>query len=127
MDKKTVSGSAIAFLLCLCVIAPAWGDSFSFNSDKVLVVNGSRKVFPIGVTTPPPPTATTPTLKNAYQELRDGGVTFIRTGINTAWDSAGIALEKSYEDAAYAHGLRCQLYLRDLARSNTAATDAQLK
>src|SRR6266496_1855113 len=96
MVKKAGLKWISAVLAFVCIVATAaYGDSFSFNSDKVLLVNGTRKVFPIGLTTPPPPAATTPTLKNAYQELRDGGVTFIRTGINSTWDTTGLAIEKS--------------------------------
>ncbi len=103
-------------------------DSFSFDANGAMLMNGT-KIFPIGITIPPPPGSTTPTGKNAYQELSDGGVMFVRTGKNTTWDSDGLAIEKSYEDEAAAHGLHCQLWLRNLAQAQPGdtATEATLK
>src|SRR5436190_2920369 len=98
---------------------------FGYNADKVLVVDYTRKVFPIGFTVPPPPAALTPTGKNGIQELHDAGALFMRTGLNTSWDAAGLAIEQSYEDAAAKYGMFCQLWLRDLAESSTS--DATLK
>src|SRR5205814_5837891 len=76
---------------------------------------------------PPPPTAKTPTGKAAWQELHDGGVLFVRSGVNTAWDSTGIALEQQYQTTAAQYGLYCQCWLRNLATPTDAATQAQLK
>src|SRR5919197_3440477 len=77
------------------------------------VVDG-RKVFPLGVSLPPPVGGKTPEGKDAWKELKDGGVNFVRTG-RANWDAqqidAQIAAEKTLEDAAAAHGLLSWLWL----------------
>ena len=45
------------------------------------VVAGGKKVFPIGVSNPPPLGAKTPDGKDALAELAAGGVNFLRTGV----------------------------------------------
>jgi hypothetical protein len=112
----------LVLLMCL----PASAAHFSFDGNNVVMIDFSRKIFPIGLTLPPPPAAKTPTGKRAYKEFSDAGVLFMRTGISTQWDAAGIAVEKQYQDAAAKFGLYCQPWLRTLATSNSAATDAQL-
>src|SRR3954469_20252766 len=82
------------------------------------VVAGGKKIFPIGVSIPPPPGAKTADGKDALAELAAGGVNFLRTGIN-AWTAefldGQIAAERARLDGAAAHGLRCWLWLGELA------------
>ena len=82
------------------------------------VVAGSTKVFPIGVSIPPPPGAKTADGKDALAELAAGGVNFLRTGVS-GWAAelldGQIAAERARLDAAAAHGLRCWLWLGELA------------
>jgi hypothetical protein len=79
----------------------------------VLVVDGA-KVFPLGLSNPPPPGSKAPSGKDGLKELADGGASFIRTG-SGRWSLAGIeeqlAAERAVEDAAAANGLHCWLYL----------------
>jgi hypothetical protein len=82
----------------------------------VLVIDG-EKVFPLGVSNPPPLGSAAPSGKDAFEELADAGVSFIRTGRGT-WTRAQlddqIAAERALQDAAAAHGLHTWLYLGDV-------------
>jgi hypothetical protein len=79
----------------------------------VLQIDG-EKLFPLGLSNPPPLGGRTPDGKDALKELADGGASFIRTGRGD-WSLARIetqiAAEQALEDAAAAHGLHCWLYL----------------
>ena len=79
-------------------VEPATGD---------LLVNG-RRVFPIGLSDPPPITGVTPSGAQAWAEIAGAGVTFVRN--YTVWTAAGaaeqmISLEQEL-DAAAGHGLQ---------------------
>ncbi|HTL28289.1 MAG TPA: hypothetical protein VL282_03675, partial [Tepidisphaeraceae bacterium] len=97
-----------------------------FDTNMIINING-RKVFPIGLTLPPPPTALAPNGLPAWQELKNNGILFVRSGVNTAWDAAGIATEKQYQDTAAKYGLYCQCYLRSLGAPTTQSAKDQLK
>jgi hypothetical protein len=79
----------------------------------VLVIGG-QKVFPLGLSLPPPVGGKTPDGKDAWKEIRDGGASFVRTG-RADWNAnqidAQIAAEKKLEDAAAANGLHCWMWL----------------
>ena len=79
----------------------------------VLQVDG-QKVFPIGLSDPPPHDAQAPSGQHAFQELANGGATMIRTG-TPDWAPARInhqiATETAIQDAAAAHGLYCWMRL----------------
>ena len=49
------------------------------GSTGVLLVDG-QKVFPIGISDPPPSNGRAPSGEHAYQELANGGITMIRSG-----------------------------------------------
>ena len=77
-----------------------------------------QKVFPLGLSNPPPVGGTTPAGRGAFQELADGGASFIRTGRGN-WDPraarrSSSPTERAQLDAAAAHGLHCWLYLGDV-------------
>ena len=97
--------------------------SVTVDPTGALVVAG-KKVFPLGVSLPPPVGGKTPDGKDAWQELKNGGVSFVRTG-RANWDAqqidAQIAAEKTLEDAAAAHGLLSWLWLGDLPNLPTTA------
>lgn len=88
------------------------------------LVVGDRKVFPLGVSLPPPVGGKTPDGKDAWHELKNGGVSFVRTG-RANWDAqqidAQITAEQKLEDAAAAHGLLTWLWLGDLPNLPTTA------
>ena len=94
----------------------------------VLLVDG-QKVFPIGLSDPPPHDALAPSGQHAFQELANGGVTMIRTG-TPDWAlgriNHQIAAEKAIQDAAAAHGLHCWMRLGPVAELPGAAANAQL-
>ena len=94
----------------------------------VLLVDG-RKVFPIGLSDPPPLGALAPSGQPALQELANAGATMIRTG-TPDWALARInhqiAAEKAIQDAAAAHGLHCWMRLGPVANLPGAAANAQL-
>jgi hypothetical protein len=97
--------------------------SVTLDPTGALVVDG-QKVFPLGLSLPPPVGGKTPAGKDAWQELKAGGASFVRTGRAT-WDAqqidAQIASEKALEDAAAAHGLLSWLWLGDLPNLPTTA------
>ena len=99
----------------------------TIDTTGALVVDG-RKVFPLGVSLPPPVGGTTPDGKDAWQELKEGGVSFVRTG-RANWEAqeidAQIAAEQKIEDAAAAHGLLSWLWLGDLPNLPTTAGSAK--
>jgi hypothetical protein len=82
----------------------------------VLVIDG-KKVFPLGLSNPPPLGKQAPNGKEGLQEVASAGANFIRTG-RGKWTPAGIANEISDEldlqNAAADHGLHCWLYLGEV-------------
>ena len=82
----------------------------------VLIVDGEKR-FPLGLSNPPAPGKRTPTGKDAFKELADGGASFIRTGRGD-WSAEEydeqIAAERALEDAAAQAGLNCWLWLGEL-------------
>jgi hypothetical protein len=78
-----------------------------------LVVDGNR-LFPIGVSNPPPPDSKTPAGRNGLEEIAANGVHFGRTGIGT-WSAelldGQIAAQKELHATMASHGLRCWLWL----------------
>lgn len=77
----------------------------SFDQAGALVVDG-QKVFPINLTVIPPPDAKAPNGKHAYEEFREGGAWFMRTG-GPRWDAKTVETELRYQAAAAQHGMRC--------------------
>ena len=82
----------------------------------VLLIEG-KKVFPLGLSNPPPLGGKAPSGKDGLGELADAGASFIRTGRGD-WSLARIdeqvAAERAVEDAAAARGLHCWLYLGEV-------------
>jgi hypothetical protein len=81
----------------------------------VLHIDG-EKVFPLGLSNPPPLGVKAPDGADALEQRVDAGASFIRTGRGD-WSLAAIdaqlAAERALEDAAATHGLHCWLYLGD--------------
>ena len=78
-----------------------------------LLVAG-EKLFPIGLTKPPPPDSTTPAGRNGLEEVAVNGVNFVRTGIvdwSVEFADAQIAAQKTIHAAAAARGLYTWLWL----------------
>ena len=94
----------------------------------VLLVDG-QKVFPIGLSDPPPHDALAPSGEHAFRELANGGATMIRTG-TPHWAlnriNHQIAAETTIQDAAAAHGLQCWMRLGPIANLPGAAANQQL-
>jgi hypothetical protein len=82
-----------------------------------LVVAG-EKVFPIGLSNPPPPGSKTPAGRNGLEEVAANGVTFVRTGIQD-WNAelldGQIAAQRALHATAASHGLTCWLWLGTVA------------
>jgi hypothetical protein len=79
----------------------------------VLVVDG-EKVFPLGLSNPPPLGTKAPSGKEGLQEVAQVGVSVIRTGRgdwSLAKIDAQIAAERTLQDAAASRGLSCWLQL----------------
>jgi len=74
------------------------------------LVLGGQKVFPIGLSEAPQPDGQTPDGRNAWAEVADAGVNFVRSGLrewNLQQIDAQIAAERARMDAAAAHGMFC--------------------
>jgi hypothetical protein len=81
----------------------------AIDPDMALLADG-KKVFPIGFTMPPPPGGKAPDGKDGIAELRDGGATFLRTGVmGGPWDDRAIEEEARWQDAAARNGMYCGL------------------
>ena len=94
----------------------------------VLLVDG-QKVFPIGISDPPPSNARAPSGEHAYQELANGGITMIRSG-TPDWAPGKIdqqiARERELQISAASHGLQCWMRLGPVANLPGAAANKQL-
>jgi hypothetical protein len=77
----------------------------TFDQAGALVVDG-QKIFPVNLTVILPPDAKAPNGKHAYEEFRDGGAMFMRTG-GPRWDEKTLETELRYQEAAAKHGMRC--------------------
>jgi hypothetical protein len=88
-----------------------------------LVIDGT-KVFPIGLSNPPPLGGKTPANTDGWTEVANGGVNFIRTAA-VQWDlaqiDAQIAQEKTILDAAAAKGFHVWLQLGGVANLPTTS------
>ena len=78
---------------------------------------GGEKVFPLGLSNPPPLGGKTPGGKDGLKELADAGASFIRTGRGD-WAPGRLdeqlAAERARFDAASARGLYCWMYLGEV-------------
>ena len=75
---------------------------------------GGEKLFPIGLSNPPPPEAKTPAGRNGLEEVAANGVNFVRTGIgdwSVEFVEGQIDAQRRVHAAAAGHGLRCWLWL----------------
>lgn len=88
----------------------------TLNEDGVLLIDG-RKILPIGFTGGPPPDGRTPEGKPAFEEIREAGGTFFRTGLqaSNSWNEGTIAQEQVWMDAAARYGLYCWPRLEKLS------------
>src|ERR1035437_5632746 len=108
----------LGILLAWCgssVLLAQTGSVVTVNADRALVING-RKVFPIGFSPSPPTYGTTPTGKDALQELRDAGGLLFRMNQTTDWSSQVISDQQAALDWAAQHGMYVWLNLRELSQ-----------
>src|SRR2546429_904069 len=81
----------------------------AIDSTGSIVVDG-RKVFPVGLSEAPQPDGQTPDGRNAWAEVANAGVNFVRSGLrewNLQQIDAQIAAERARMDAAAAHSMFC--------------------
>jgi hypothetical protein len=101
--------------------------SVTIDPTGVLVIGG-QKVFPLGLSLPPPVGGKTPDGKDAWKEIKGGGASFVRTG-RADWNAGQIdtqiATEKTLEDAAAANGLHCWMWLGALPNLPTTPGSAK--
>lgn len=99
----------------------------TINPDGVLLING-KKVLPIGFSNGPPPDGRTPDGRSAYEEIKDAGGTFFRTGVmgSDKWDQKTIEREHMVMDTAARHGLYCWLRLRELSSLETGDAEKEI-
>ena len=86
----------------------------AIDSATGALVIGGEKLFPIGLSNPPPRGSRTPAGRDGLEEVGVNGVNFVRTGIED-WSfeflDGQIAAQKQLHAAAFAHGVRCWLWL----------------
>ena len=82
-----------------------------------VLLTGGHKLFPIGLSLPPPSDEPAPSGRNGLAEVAAAGINLIRTG-RAAWNAeladGLVTLERQKLDAAARHGLLCWLWLGDL-------------
>jgi hypothetical protein len=87
------------------------------DGNGVLVIDG-QKVFPLGLSSPPPLGGKTPEGADALGEIAAGGANFLRIGFQE-WSPAGLGPQlaevQGRLEAAQTHGLRCWLWLGEQA------------
>jgi hypothetical protein len=110
-----------AILAASATLLPA-ATKVTIDPNHVLSING-KKIFPIGFTVAPPPDGKAPSGKWGFQELRDAGAVFMRTGPirddaddwGGNWDAKWVVREKQYQDAAAKAGMYCLPWLKELS------------
>ena len=110
---KSATGKQPAILYC------HWHGG-EYTTGKEELING-RKVFPIGMSPGPPNRGTTPTGKDALQELREAGALLFRMSQSGNWNSTVISNQQVALDWAAEQGIYVWLNLREL--SKFSATD----
>jgi hypothetical protein len=96
----------------------------TLDGTGVLSVAG-KKLFPLGLSNPPPLGKQAPSGKQGLAEVAEGGITLMRTGIET-WSLADfdgqIAQQRALLDGAAAAGLLCWLWLGNAASHPVSPT-----
>ena len=117
-------------VLLACTVSSAvlaqGGSIVTVNPDNVLLING-RKVFTIGFSPGPPNNSTTPTGKDALQELRDAGAQLFRISQTTSWNSTVISNQQVALDWAAQHGMYCWVNLAELSQFSSTDTNTPAK
>ena len=115
---RSMGMSAFLLIFAACACATVGNAArVTLNEDGVLLIDG-RKVLPIGFTGGPPPDGRTPEGKPAFEEIRDAGGTFFRTGLtaDNSWtDGTALAQEQIWMDAVARYGLYCWPRLEKLS------------
>ncbi len=115
---RPMTWSALLLILAAARVDATGGRAahVTLNEDGVLLIDG-RKILPIGFTGGPPPEGRTPEGKPAFEEIRDAGGTFFRTGPQggSSWNEDTIAQEQIWMDAAARWGLYCWPRLEKLS------------
>jgi len=105
-----LSTAAVCFAPHACAVEPLTTPArITFDPAGVLLIDG-QKVFPITLTIIPPPDASAPNGKHAFEEFRDGGALFMRTG-SPRWDDKTVETELQYQQTAAKYGMRCSPWL----------------
>jgi hypothetical protein len=99
-------------IFLLAAAAPA--AVVTIRPDGVFLFDG-KPAFPIGFTTAPVPGTKTPAGGDAYTELASNGVAFNRCGTVGKWTPDAEATLDRLMDGAAKAGMRCAVYIPDLA------------
>ncbi len=116
-QSKRLSTVVLIFAAACACTTSVKAAHVTLNEDGVLLIDG-RKTLPIGFTGGPPPDGRTPEGKSAFEEIRDAGGTFFRTGLtaDNSWnDGTALAREQVWMDAAARYGLYCWPRLEKLS------------
>jgi hypothetical protein len=124
--KENRRGKMVVMRVCLRLIVlaivlvskptRAAGTKVSLDENGVLVVDG-RKTFVFSFSLPPPPGGKTPEGRDAFEELKDAGVNFMRVRPTTGpqdYTEEGIRAIKPWLDEAASHKMHCWVTLGKL-------------
>jgi Ca2+-binding RTX toxin-like protein len=116
----------LAVLAATVVIAVAQAATTSSDSAGTMVLNG-QKVFPIVLAKGPDAGATTPTGTNAFAEVAQAGVTFLKIGpATTPWTASDIADANTQDRAAAANGLSTWVNLSTVSQATPGSSSDTL-
>ena len=99
-----------------CFTAAAAGTRVTLDENGVMVING-KKTFIFSVSLPPKPDGKTPEGTDAFAELRDAGLNFMRIRPTTMtedfkdWTESGVRSIGAWLDAAAGQGMHCWVTL----------------
>jgi hypothetical protein len=106
-----------AFVIALLIAAsPAWANKVTLDENGVMEIDG-KKTFVFSFSIPPPPGGKTPEGGDAFAELRDAGVNFMRIRPTTGpekFAEADIRTIGAWLDAAAAQQMHCWVTLGHL-------------
>src|SRR5213080_2986233 len=106
----------ITFAVVLTCAGAIAGTKVTLDENGVLSIDG-KKTFVFSFSLPPPPGGKTPEGKDAFAELKDAGVNFMRIRPTTGpedFSEAGIRTIGSWLDSAASQGMHCWVTLGKL-------------
>src|SRR5207248_11650164 len=115
--RQKLPGSVFITLAVFGIVGVARaGTKVTLDENGVIQIDG-KKTFVFSFSLPPPPDGKTPEGKDAFAELKDAGVNFMRIRPTTGpedFSEAGIRTIGSWLDSAASQGMYCWVTLGKL-------------